>query len=60
MYIYKDVWSASVGAVLQGEREARNMKDPHAVAVKKDGLIVGHVLRIISSFAPCFYGKVAQ
>ena len=33
-HVYKDVWSASVGAVLQCEREAKNMEDPHVVAVK--------------------------
>ena len=46
--VYKDVWAASVGGLLQCEREAGNSKDPYTVAVQKDGLTVGHVLRTIS------------
>ena len=51
--LYKDVWAVSVGAVLQCEREARNSKDPYAVAVQKDGLSgthsAHHILHHLSS-----------
>ena len=42
-HVYKDVWTASTGAVLQCEQESGNSKDTYAVAVQKYGLTVGHV-----------------
>jgi len=53
-HVYKDVWAASAGAVLQCEREARNSNDPYAVAVHKDGLTVGHIPRTISCICSVF------
>ena len=46
--VYKRVWSTSVGAILQHEREARKREHPYVVTVVKDGFTVGHVLRTIS------------
>ena len=42
-HIYKVVWTPEVGEVLQVRTEDGNEHDEHAVAVVKDGLIVGHV-----------------
>lgn len=41
--MYKDVWEAAVGEVLICEREPDNDSDRYAVAVKKEGTIVGHL-----------------
>ena len=46
--VYKQVWLASVGAVLQRERETRKREHPYVMAVAKDGFTVGQVLRTIS------------
>ena len=42
-HVYKEVWEASVGETLTYEREPGNAADRYAVAVKKDGSIVGHL-----------------
>ena len=42
-HIHKVVWTPEVGEVLQVRTEDGNEHDEHAVAVVKDGLIVGHV-----------------
>ena len=44
-HVYREVWEAAVGEVLACEREPRNAEDKYAVAVKKDGTIVGHLPR---------------
>ena len=36
--VYKEVWSASVGDVLQSEREAKTREDHHTVSIMTDGL----------------------
>ena len=41
--MYKEVWEAGFGEVLTCERESDNASDRYAVAVKKDGNIVGHL-----------------
>ena len=43
-HIYKDVWDAVIGEELQCEREHDNGSDWYAVAIKKDGTIIGHLL----------------
>ena len=47
-HIYKTVWDAVIGEELQCERELDNVSDRYAVAVKKDGTIIGHLPRNIS------------
>ena len=49
---YKDIWEAPVGGILQWQREVGNVHDTCAVAVMKEGTIVGHCPQKIS--APCF------
>ena len=53
-HIYKDVWTASAGAVLQCEQESRNNKDPYVVVVQSVGLTVGHVPCTISCLCSVF------
>ena len=52
---YKAIWDAAIdGEVLSCEREVGNVHDTFAVAVKKDGIIVGHCPRKISSLCSIF------
>ena len=53
-HVYKDVWEAAIGEVLVCEREPRNAEDRYAVAVKKDGTIVGHLPRNLSRVCSLF------
>lgn len=55
--IYKENWSPVLGEILYCEREPRNEHDRFAVALRKDGEIVGHVPRTISK--ACFYTLLA-
>ena len=47
-HIYQKSWTPVIGEVLTVEREENNPHDDHAVAVMKNGNIVGHVPRSIS------------
>ena len=47
-HIYKNVWDAVIGEELQCERELDNESYRYAVAVKKDGTIIGHLPQAIS------------
>ena len=51
---YKDIWGAALGEVLQCQRERANRHDPYAVAVVKDGDVVGHVPRKLSETCAIF------
>ena len=46
-YVYCDIWDASLGEILECEREQTSEKDRYAVAVKKSGTIVGRVQKNI-------------
>ena len=48
-HAYKDLWTPSIGDVLLLKREPDNSKDHCAVAVIKDGEVVGHVPYNIAS-----------
>ena len=48
-HVYKSVWHPVLGEQLTLERENSNSHDRHAVSVMKDGTIVGHVPRELSS-----------
>ena len=52
-HVYKDVWQPQNGEVLQCRRE-RNIHDPYAVAVIKNGSVVGHVPRRLSTLCSLF------
>ena len=48
-HAYKDIWAAVYGEELPCEREAGNRVDAFAMAVMKNGMVVGHILKKISS-----------
>ena len=48
-HVYRDIWAASIGEELPCECQEGNREDAYAVAVKKNGNIVGHVPRKIST-----------
>ena len=52
-HIYKELWTPFIGEELQTAQEPENGHDPFAVAVLKEGVIVGHVPRDISRV--CWY-----
>ena len=47
-HVYKNIWDTVIGEEIQCERELHNGSDRYAVAVKKDGTIIGHLPRKIS------------
>lgn len=53
-HVYKDTWDAALGEELQCQRETGNASDFYAVAVQKDGNIVGHLPRKISRVCTLF------
>lgn len=50
-HVYKREWDPHVGEELTTEREDGNPHDRHAVSVKKEGRIVGHLPRRVSKVA---------
>lgn len=40
---YQLVWDPEIGEILGGEREPSNVKDKFAVAIMKNGVVVGHL-----------------
>ena len=55
-HIYKSIWTPIIGEELVLEAQDDNEHDKHAVAVMKDGCVVGHVPRSISQVS-WFYLK---
>ena len=53
-HIYKEVWEAADGEELPCEREPQNSKDRYAVAVKRKGIVVGHLPRKIARLCLLF------
>uniref|UniRef100_A0A1X7U5P3 HIRAN domain-containing protein n=1 Tax=Amphimedon queenslandica TaxID=400682 RepID=A0A1X7U5P3_AMPQE len=53
-HVYKDMLEATERESLQCTRELSNSHDPYAVAIFKNGYIVGHVPRIISAVCSLF------
>lgn len=53
-HVYKDVWTAAIGEELVCKRERGNSHDIYAVAVKKDGAVVGHLPRKIARVSSLF------
>ena len=50
----KSVWDAPIGETLLCQREVGNVYDTFAVAIKKDGEVVGHCPRKISALCSIF------
>lgn len=55
-HVYRTSWTPSVGEILPVKRELTNEYDPFAVAVLKDGVVVGHVPRTMSKITSFFLG----
>ena len=53
-HIYEVIWAAAMGEQIGCIREPLNVMDRYAVALKKDGAVIGHlpkkILRICSLF----------
>ena len=47
-HVYCEIWEAAVGEVLVCEREPRNTVDRYAVAVKRSGMVIGHLPKKMS------------
>ena len=56
-HAYQSVWEPSYGEILMCRREPNKRMDPFAVAVVKNGTIVGHVPRMISASCSLFFRK---
>lgn len=59
VYVYKHIWEPNEGKVLLLKRKQDNTEDKFAVAVMKNGEVVGHVPK---NLAPCkfaLYGPEA-
>lgn len=53
-HVYHSIWDATVGEELLCEREPTNERDRYAVAVIKDGVVIGHLPRKISRICSLF------
>jgi len=53
-HIYKEIWEAAAGEVLECVREPHNAQDRYAVAVKKTETIIGHLPRRLSRVCSLF------
>ena len=42
-HVYHRIWFAAIREVLSREREPTNSQDRYAVAVKKNGTVIGHL-----------------
>ena len=59
-HVHKGIWKVAVGEILACKREPRNTEDWYAVAVKKDGMIIGHLPKKVSGPSlDCRYRKRA-
>lgn len=47
-HVYKAVWTPVMGELLPAEVDDGNPEDQYAVAVSKEGIVVGHVPRELS------------
>ena len=55
--VYKISWTPVIGEELMLEAEDTNEHDEHAVAVMKDGHVVGHVSRTMSKVSWLFFKR---
>ena len=53
-HLYQSIWTAVVGESLVCEKEPLNSSDRYAVAVLKDDVVVGHLLRHLSRVLSLF------
>ena len=55
-HVYKRIWTPRVGEQLQLKHEEDNSNDVRAVAIAKDGIIVGHLPRELARTV-CFFKR---
>ena len=47
-HVYREVWEAAVGETFECAVEPGNAHDKFAVAIEKDGIVIGHLPRKVS------------
>ena len=47
-HVYKAIWTPVIGEELEVKTDEDNNHDQHAVAVVRDGLVNGHMLRLVA------------
>ena len=52
--MYKEIWEAAVGEELVCAREPHNSHKRHAVAVKREDVLIGHLPRKLSRLCSVF------
>ena len=50
-HVYKAIWTPVIGEELEVKTEEDNNHDQHAVAVVKDGLVIGHMPRLVAELS---------
>ena len=58
-HVYQEEWDATIGEILQCQRETGNRYDPYAVATLSDRRVVGQVPRKISPFVLYLFDEEA-
>ena len=53
-HVYKATWRAAIGEELECDREPGNSCDRSAVAVKRSGVVIGHLPRKVSRVCSLF------
>ena len=53
-HCYQPIWTAAVGEQFPCIREPFNVMDRYAVAVKKDGIVIGHLPKKVSRICSLF------
>ena len=53
-HLYESIWTAALGKRIGCERELLNANDRYAVALKKDGAVIGHLPKKISRICSLF------
>ena len=56
LHVYQETWTPVIGECLECRHEPRNLEDKNAIAVIKDGTVVGHVPRCFSLWMKMFLG----
>ena len=54
--MYQEIWTPVIGECLECRHEPRNVEDKNAIAVIKDGTVVGYVSRCFSLWMKMFLG----
>ena len=53
-HVYKEMWRATIGEELECDRQPENSSDRYAVAVKRSGVVIGHLPRKLSRVCSLF------